>query len=70
MVTTSIDELARIVDLPEPDVRGGLELLVHDGAATVWDADGDYGDPERVPVDMRIDIFVAYDPFDCAAGLD
>lgn len=69
-VTTSIDELQRVVELPEPDVRGGLELLVHDGAADIWDADGDDGDPERVPREMRIDIFVPYDTFDCAADLD
>ena len=33
-VATSIDELQRVVDLTEPDVRSGLELLVHDGPRT------------------------------------
>lgn len=68
--TTSIDELQRLIDLPEIAVRGGLELLVHDGALDLWEPNGDGADPERVPSDMPIDVFLAYDPFDCAGDLD
>ncbi len=68
--TTSIDELQRLTDLPEIAVRGGLELLVDDGALDLWEPNGDGADPERVPSDVRLDVFLAYDPFDCAGDLD
>jgi len=70
LATTSIDELQRLTDLPEVAVRGGLELLAHDGALTVWETDGDYADPERVQADMRIDLFLAFDPFDITREFD
>ena len=66
MATTSIDELQRLADLPEIAVRGGLELLVHDHALVLWQPNGDDADPERVPADMLVDLFLVFDPFDCA----
>lgn len=66
MATTSVDELQRLTDLPELAVRGGLELLVHDQALALWQPNGDDADPECVPADMLLDLFLAFDPFDCA----
>ena len=68
--TTSIIELQRLTDLPEIAVRGGLEMLVNDGALTLWDDDGDDADPERVAANMDIDVFLAFDPFDPARFFD
>ncbi len=70
MAKTSIDELQRLTDLPEIAVRGGLELLVHDGALDLWQPNGDDADPERVPSDMLLDVFLAFDPFTCASDLE
>ena len=69
LATTSIDELQCLTDLPEIAVRGGLELLVHD-ALILWQPDGDYADPERVPSDMLIDLFLTFDPFTAGAELE
>ena len=66
VATTSVDELQRLTDLPEIAVRGGLELLVHDHALVLWQSNGDDADPERVPSGTLVDLFLAFDPFDCA----
>jgi hypothetical protein len=70
LATTSIEELQRLTDLPAIAVRGGLELLVHDGALVLWQPNGDDADPERLPADMLVDLFLAFDPFDCAGDLE
>ena len=70
MAKTSIDDLERITELPEIGVLGGLELLVHDGALDLWQPNGDDADPERVPSDMVLDVFLAFDPFTSAGDLE
>ena len=70
LAKTSIEELQRLTDLPEIAVRGGLELLVHDRALDLWQPNGDDADPERVPADMLLDVFLAFDPFAGASDLD
>jgi len=70
LATTSIDELQRLTDLPEVAVRGGLEVLADDDALTLWDPDGELADPERVPADTRVDLFLTFDPFDPARYFD
>ena len=61
--TVSVDELGRVVDLPEAAIRGGLELLVHDGALLLTNAQNVVVDPDTIAGDQLVRAFVRYDPF-------
>lgn len=58
----SVDDLTRVLDLPKTAVRGGLELLVHDGALLLTDVHDVAVDPETIAGDELVHAFVRHDP--------